>query len=128
MDNGCHQYLGEWQMALFSTMTDLYSRAIKGWVMARHTTADLVCEALPMTFKNRDIGNDLIIHFDRGVPFLSNVYRNMLTDRNINRSMSRVANCWDNEAMETFFRRLKVELIYAETVISIIQAKSAIFE
>ena len=29
--------------------------------------------------------------------------------------MSRKRNCWDNAAMESFFARLKVESIYAES-------------
>jgi transposase InsO family protein len=117
---------GRW--LYLAAVMDLYSRAIVGWAMDRNMTEDLVCEALHMAFENRAIGNDLIIHSDRGVQFRSNVYRKMLTDRNIKRSMSRVANCWDNAAMESFFSRLKVELIYAETFNSITQAKSAVFE
>ena len=42
--------------------------------------------------------------------------------------MSRKGNCWDNAAMESFFSRLKVELIFAEKFSTIEQAKSAIFE
>ncbi len=42
--------------------------------------------------------------------------------------MSRKGNCWDNAPMESFFSRLKVELIYAECFESITSAKSAIFE
>ena len=43
-------------------------------------------------------------------------------------SMSRKANCWDNAAIESFFSRLKVELVYAEDYHSIEEAKSGIFE
>ncbi|WP_255482839.1 IS3 family transposase, partial [Marinobacterium marinum] len=43
-------------------------------------------------------------------------------------SMSRKGNCWDNAAMESFFSRLKVELIYAEQYRTIEEAKSGIFE
>ncbi|WP_413665455.1 transposase [Microbulbifer sp. CNSA002] len=43
-------------------------------------------------------------------------------------SMSRQANCWDNAAMESFFSRLKVELVYAVTFESEEQAKSEVFE
>ncbi|WP_425435285.1 IS3 family transposase [Microbulbifer yueqingensis] len=42
--------------------------------------------------------------------------------------MSRQANCWDNAAMESFFSRLKVELVYAGNFESISQAKSEVFE
>ncbi|WP_139117806.1 integrase core domain-containing protein, partial [Endozoicomonas atrinae] len=43
-------------------------------------------------------------------------------------SMSRPGNCWDNAAMESFFSRLKVELVYAERFQSIEEARSGIFE
>jgi len=43
-------------------------------------------------------------------------------------SMSRRGNCWDNAVMESFYSRLKVELIYAEQYRSIAKARSGIFE
>ncbi|WP_366525616.1 IS3 family transposase [uncultured Microbulbifer sp.] len=43
-------------------------------------------------------------------------------------SMSRQANCWDNAAMESFFSRLIVELVYAGTFESEEQAKSEVFK
>ena len=43
-------------------------------------------------------------------------------------SMSRRGNCWDNALMESFFSRLKVELIYAEQYETVQEAKSGIFE
>jgi|TARA_R110001583_G_C5646789_1_gene408349 transposase len=42
-------------------------------------------------------------------------------------SMSRKGNCWDNAPMESFFSRLKVELVYAKNYSSIEEAKSGIF-
>ncbi len=41
--------------------------------------------------------------------------------------MSRQANCWDNAAMESFFSRLKVELVYASSFGSIDEMKSEVF-
>ena len=42
-------------------------------------------------------------------------------------SMSRKGNCWGNAPMESFFGRLKVELIYAKELQSIEEARSGIF-
>lgn len=42
--------------------------------------------------------------------------------------MSRKGNCWVNAAMESFFSRLKVELIYAENYNNVEAARSGIFE
>ena len=42
------------------------------------------------------------------------------------RSMSRKGNCWDNTAMESFFKTLKVELIYPQRYATRAQARSDI--
>jgi len=42
--------------------------------------------------------------------------------------MSRKGNCWDNAVMESFFSRLKVELIYAENYKKVEDARAGIFE
>ncbi len=42
--------------------------------------------------------------------------------------MSRKGNCWDNAVTESFFKTLKVELIYGNEFKTIEQAKTSIFE
>lgn len=42
--------------------------------------------------------------------------------------MSRKGNCWDNAVMESFFSRLKVELIYPENYKTVEEARAGIFE
>jgi transposase InsO family protein len=42
--------------------------------------------------------------------------------------MSRKGNCWDNAAMESFFRSLKVECIYHHTFKTREEAKTIIFD
>ena len=43
-------------------------------------------------------------------------------------SMSRQGNCWDNAVMESFYSRLKVELIYAEDYQTREEARMGTFE
>ena len=43
-------------------------------------------------------------------------------------SMSRKGNCWDNAVMESFFSRLKVELIYAENLQNDGRGEAGIFQ
>ena len=50
-------------------------------------------------------------HSDRGSQYASYAYRNLLEARGIAVSMSRVGNCWDNAAVESFFSSLKLELV-----------------
>ena len=66
------------------------------------------------------------LHSDRGVQFRSLKY--LVRSRGRLSSMSRQGNCWDNAVMESFYRRLKVELIYAEQYASIEAVRSGIFE
>ncbi len=42
--------------------------------------------------------------------------------------MSRKGNCWDNAVMESFYRTLKVELIYQRKYETRIEAQRDIFE
>jgi len=52
----------------------------------------------------------------------------VLQDYGFNSSMSRKGNYWDNAVMESFFSRLKVELIYAENSTAVEEARAGIFE
>ena len=117
---------GKW-LYLVAVM-DLYSRAIVGWSLDTQQTDELICNAMQMALNNRSVEKGLIVHSDRGVQFRSNRYRKILLDNGCRISMSRKADCWDNAAMESFFSRLKVELIYAERFNSISQAKTVLFE
>ncbi len=57
-----------------------------------------------------------------------NKYQQLLLDNNIQCSMSRKGNCWDDAAMESFFGWFKVEPIYAEKYRTVSEAKTGIFE
>ncbi|WP_281271398.1 IS3 family transposase [Leucothrix arctica] len=100
-----------------ATVMDLYSRSIVGWSLDTS-----------MAFKRRNVCAGLVIHSDRGVQYRSQRYLDFMARKGGRPSMSRKGNCWDNAPMESFFSRLKVELIYAEQYESIEDAKSGIFE
>ena len=93
---------------------DLYSRKIIGWALDNHMRESLVIDAFKMAISLRKLDENALIHSDRGVQYRGNKYQQILLDNHIQCSMSRKGNCWDNAAMEAFFGRLKVELIYAE--------------
>lgn len=110
------------------TVMDLYSRSIFCCSLDTSMTEQLITNALNMAFKRRDIEPGLIIHSDRGVQYRSNRYQALMEQHGCKPSMSWKRNCWDNAVMESFFSRLKVELIYAEQYRTIDEAKSGIFE
>jgi len=111
-----------------AAVLDLFSRKIVGWALETHMREDLILDALNMAALNRDIDKNAIIHSDRGVQYRANDYQEALQDYGLTGSMSRKGNCWDNAVMESFFSRLKVELIYAENYRSVDEARSGIFE
>lgn len=110
-----------------ATVMDLYSRRIVGWTLGEDMTESLITDAMRMALNNREVSSGLIVHSDRGTQYRSNSYVGFLEKHCVIRSMSRKGNCWDNAAMESFFSRLKVELIYAKNYRSIEEARSGIF-
>lgn len=88
---------------------DLASRRIVGWSMSERIKADLVCQALKSAYWRRKPSAGLIMHSDRGSQYASDTHRQLIKDYGMIQSMSRRANCWDNAAMESFFKTLKVE-------------------
>ena len=107
---------------------DLYSRAVVGWAVDNQMTEALISCALEMALSRREIKEGLIIHSDQGVQYRSHDYQKKLRNLGCRISMSRRGDCWDNAAMESFFSRLKVELIFAEKFTTLEEARSSIFE
>lgn len=110
-----------------ATVMDLYSRKIVGWSLDTNMTEQLITKAMEMAVSARGVTPGLIVHSDRGTQYRSNSYVGFLEKLGVTRSMSRKGNCWDNAVMESFYARLKVELIYAKNYQSIDEARSGIF-
>lgn len=104
----------ERQWLYLATVMDLYSRRIVGWSLDVNMTEELITKATKMVLDNRETAPGLILHSDRGSQYRSNAYVGFLEKHAIQRSMSRKGNCWDNAVMESFYSRIKVELIYAK--------------
>lgn len=95
-----------------AVVMDLASRRIVGWSMNSRIAAELVCEALKSAYWQRKPPTGLIMHSDRGSQYASDRHSSLIKDYQMVQSMSRRADCWDNAAMESFFKTLKVERIY----------------
>lgn len=108
---------------------DLFTRKIVGFSLADHMRSEMVIEALQMGINRQDVDpGTLIVHSDRGVQYAAKEYRDKLQDEDFIASMSRRGNCWDNAFAESFFRTLKVELIYLTKYATRAKAKAEIFE
>jgi transposase InsO family protein len=111
-----------------AVVEDLFSRMIVGWAMDSTMTSRLAVDALEMAIRRRLPGDGLVAHSDRGSQYASDHYRGLLARHGITCSMSRVAQCWDNAPVESFFASLKRELVHDERYGSREQARASIFE
>ena len=92
-----------------AVVLDLYSRRVVGWSMQPHMTTQLVTDALMTAIWRRGKPDALLHHSDRGSQYTSDQFRRLLQELGVTCSMSRSGNCWDNSAMESFFKSLKTE-------------------
>jgi putative transposase len=111
-----------------AVIEDLYSRRIVGWAMADHRESRLVVDAMEMAVARRLPGEGLLAHTDRGSQYASDHYQRLLRKHGIECSMSRVAQCWDNAPMESFFASLKKELVHDEDYQTRAEARTSIVE
>jgi len=123
-------YISTTQGWLYLTIImDLFDRKIVGWALSTDmTTENTTMAAWKMAILNRPITQQLIFHSDRGVQYASHTFREQLKKHSVIQSMSRKGNCWDNAVAENYFKILKSEMVYQSKYISILQAKSEIFE
>jgi putative transposase len=106
---------------------DTYSRKIVGWSMSeRHDTA-LVQAALHMALQQRQPEAGLIHHSDRGSEYASTSYQTLLQEHQIQVSMSKKGDCYDNSMIESFWATLKKECMEKTIFSSRHEARNTIF-
>jgi transposase InsO family protein len=115
-----------------TTVIDLFDRKVIGWALSETMrTKDTVIAAFKMATINRSLKNtkELIFHSDRGIQYACDEFKIELERyKVVQRSMSRKGNCWDNAVAESFFKTLKVELIYHNDYKTKQEAALSIFE
>ena len=111
-----------------AVVLDLFSRRVVGWAMAATFDSGLVEQALSMALLRRKPEAGLLHHSDRGCQYTSEAYQRFLKAHDIQVSMSRKGNCWDNAVMERFFGTLKRECTSREHFQTHEEARTTIFE
>ncbi len=111
-----------------SVVIDLYSRRVIGWSMQSRMETDIVLDALLMAVKSRKPTQSVIIHSDQGSQFTSEEWRLFLKAHNLEASMSRRGNCYDNAVAESFFHLLKTERIRRKTYKTREHARRDVFD
>jgi putative transposase len=104
-------YIRTWEGWLYlAVVMDLFSRKIIGWATKSTIAREVVLDAVLMAVRDRRPKNTLI-HSDQGSQYGSDAWRRFCRDHNLEPSMSRRGNCWDNAVAESFFGSLKKERI-----------------
>ena len=111
-----------------AAVLDLWTRKVVGWSMSQRIDSRLVVDALEMAISREFPDAGLVAHSDRGVQYASEHYQGVLTQHDIECSMSRRGNCWDNAPMESFFATLKKELVHHETYANREAARVSLFD
>ena len=94
-----------------AVILDLHSRRVIGWAVSNRMKRDLAIRALKMAVALRQPPKGCIHHTDRGSQYCSHDYQKLLRQHGFQVSMSGKGNCYDNSAVETFFKTIKAELI-----------------
>jgi putative transposase len=98
-----------------AVILDLHSRRVIGWAVSNRMKRDLAIRALNTAIAFRAPPKGCIHHTDRGSQYCSHDYQKILRQHYFKVSMSGKGNCYDNAAVETFFKTIKAELIWRDT-------------
>ncbi len=111
-----------------AVILDLHSRRVISWAVSNRMKRDLAIRALRMAVALRQPPKGRIHHTDRGSQYCSQDYQKLLRQHGFKVSMSGKGNCYDNSAVETFFKTIKAELIWRRSWQTRQQAEVAIFQ
>jgi transposase InsO family protein len=115
------------EFAFLAVLLDAFSRRVIGWALDKHLRASLATAALDMAITaRRPAPGSLIHHSDRGVQYACGEYAAMLEAYDIQPSMSRVGNPYDNAKAESFMKTLKQEEVDGRNYRDLNQARDAI--
>lgn len=95
-----------------AVMLDLHSRRVVRWSVSNRLKYDLALQALNSAVALRNPPAGCIHHSDRGSQYCAHDYQKRRRQLGFKLSMSGKGDCYDNAAVETFFKTLKAELIW----------------
>ena len=112
---------------VLAAVLDLHTRRCIGTAMGPGVSSTLTIDALRQAITTRRPNPGVIVHSDRGGEYAATLYQQLLAAHQMQQSMSRTANCWDNAPMESFFATLKKELVYRQVYRTRREAELSIF-
>src|ERR1700730_17720680 len=115
------------EFGYLAIVLDAFSRKVIGWALETHLRAELAIAALDMAVAaRRPTRGGLIHHSDRGVQYACGDYTKILRDQDIQPSMSRVGNPYDNAKAESFMKTLKQEEVDGSAYRDVADARARI--
>jgi putative transposase len=122
-------YIRTWQGWLYlAVVVDLYARKVIGWPMKPTLARSLVLDALLMAVWRRRPQQRVVVHSDQGSQYGSDDWLRFCSSHNLDPSMSRRGNCWDNAVAESFFSSLKKERVRKRGYRTREEARADIFD
>jgi putative transposase len=109
-----------------AVVIDLYARRVVGWAVSDRLHKELVLTALRRALVVRRPEAGLLHHSDRGSQYCSIASQAELRQHGVLISMSGKGNCYDNAMVETFFKTLKVELVWRTAFQTRAEARDAL--
>lgn len=117
---------GEW--AYMAGWLDLFSRKVSGWTVDDNMEEALVHSALQKAIGHNQLVKGSIIHSDRGGQYVGKAFRTTLRLHQFEQSMARADEVYDNAFIESYWSRLKAELVYQRVFRSVADAREQLFE
>ncbi len=119
--------LRDGKFCYLACLQDKFTRRVVGWRVSERMTAGLVIDVFQQARRRGLIKRNAIIHTDQGSQYAALEYRRLLFINGFRQSMSRKGNCYDNAQAESFFSRLKAELVENGIFESVEDARSEVF-
>lgn len=105
-------YVATWRGFVYvAFVIDVFSRRIVGWRVLNSLKSDLALDALEQALWDREHGERLIHHSDRGVQYLSIRYTERLAEEGIEPSVGSRGDSYDNALAESIIGLYKTEVI-----------------
>ena len=97
------------EFVYLAVILDAFLRRVIGWALGRTLKDDLTVAALKLAIARGRVEPGLVHHSDRGSQYASGDYTDLLKKHDVEISMSRRRNPWDNAKAESFMKTLKHE-------------------
>lgn len=105
---------GNGKMAYLSTIKDASTNEILSHYLSKSLAIEIATKTVEklVELKSFKLHKDAFIHSDQGAHYTSPIFQKLLKKNNLDQSMSRKGNCWDNAPQESFFGHMKDEIDY----------------